>query len=107
MERFGIVIKVKREKLEEYKSLHANPWPEVVTTLRDHGLKNFSIYHKDEYLFGYFEYYGSDLESDLKKMNEIPIYSKWLSLTDPCQEPLASRHPGEWWASMEEIYHHD
>lgn len=107
MERFGIVIKVKREKLEEYKSLHANPWPEVVTTLRDHGLKNFSIYHKDEYLFGYFEYYGSDLESDLKRMNEIPIYNKWLSLTDLCQAPLASRHPGEWWASMEEIYHHD
>lgn len=107
MIRYGIVIKVKPDKLEEYKRLHANPWPDVVEALRKHGLKNFSIFHKDDYLFGYFEYFGSDLNADMQKMKEIPMYSKWLSLTDPCQEPLATRKEGEWWAAMEPVYHHD
>jgi L-rhamnose mutarotase len=28
-------------------------------------------------------------------------------LTDPCQIPLETRAEGEWWASMEEIFHQD
>ncbi|TIM36778.1 MAG: L-rhamnose mutarotase, partial [Mesorhizobium sp.] len=25
----------------------------------------------------------------------------------PCQEPLPTRKEGEWWASMDEVFHHD
>ena len=53
MKRYGMVIQVKPEKLEEYKQLHANPWPEINQILQEHGLHNFSIYEKDHYLFGY------------------------------------------------------
>ncbi len=107
MKRYGIVIKVKTEELEEYKRLHANPWPEVNQILQEHGLHNFSIYEKDYYLFGYFEYHGDDITASFKKMAAYPIYQKWLSLCDPCQEPLPTRKEGEWWAFMEEIYHLD
>jgi L-rhamnose mutarotase len=27
--------------------------------------------------------------------------------TAPCQQPLATRDEGEWWAPMEEVFHHD
>jgi hypothetical protein len=30
MKRYGMVIKVKPEKFEEYKKLHAAVWPEVL-----------------------------------------------------------------------------
>lgn len=35
MERYGSVIKVKPEKLEEYKKLHANVWPGVAETIKE------------------------------------------------------------------------
>ena len=33
MQRYGMLIKVKPEKLEEYKRLHAAVWPEVLKTI--------------------------------------------------------------------------
>ena len=34
MQRYGSVIQLKPEKLNEYKELHANAWPEVIRSVR-------------------------------------------------------------------------
>ena len=107
MKRYGMVIKVKPDKLEEYKRLHAEPWPGVLATLRACNFRNYSIYYKDGLLFSYLEYVGSDFEADNAKMAADPVTREWWKLTDPCQEPLASRAEGEWWAGMEELFHLD
>ena len=60
MKRYGMVIKVRPEKLEEYKRLHAQVWPAVLKMIGECNIRNYSIYHKDGYLFSYFEYHGGD-----------------------------------------------
>lgn len=107
MERYGTVIKVRPEKLEEYKKLHANAWPGVIKMIKRCNIQNYSIYYKDGYLFSYMEYTGDDFEKDMAKMKADPITLEWWSLTDPCQLPLETRAKGEWWASMEEVFHVD
>lgn len=106
-QRFGSVIKVRPEKLAEYKDLHANPWPGVLERITASNIRNYSIYYKDGYLFSYFEYWGDDFEADMAKMAEDPVTQEWWTRTDPCQEPLETRAEGEWWAKMEEVFHHD
>ena len=69
--------------------------------------KKGSIYYKDGYLFSYFEYVGNDFEADMKKMSDDSLTQEWWKLTDPCQIPLETRKEGEWWATMEEIFHLD
>jgi L-rhamnose mutarotase len=107
VKRYGWVIKVKSEKLEEYKKLHANPWPEVNRILKESNIRNYSIYYRDGLLFSYLEYTGDDFDADMKKMADNPITQKWWKLTDPCQEPVESAGEGVWWADMEEVYHLD
>jgi len=107
MKRYGSVIKVKAEKLEEYKKLHANAWPEVLKMIADCNIRNYSIYYKDGLLFSYYEYIGLNYEQDMARMAADPVTQQWWSLTDPCQEPLETRQTGEWWASMEEVFHVD
>ena len=107
MQRYGSVIKLRPEKLEEYKELHANVWPEVLAMIRACKIRNYSIYYKDGFLFSYFEYAGDDYAADMEKMAADPKTQAWWKLTDPCQEPLETRQPGEWWASMEEFFHVD
>jgi len=107
MQRYGSVIKVKSEKLAEYKELHANAWPSVLEMIRECNIRNYSIYLKDGYLFSYFEYHGEDFDADMQRMAADPTTQAWWKLTDPCQEPLETRKPGEWWASMEEVFHTD
>jgi L-rhamnose mutarotase len=107
MKRYGSVIKVRPEKEEEYRRLHAAPWPGVLAMIRSCNIRNYSIYLKDGHLFGYFEYVGEDLAADMARMAADPTTQAWWKLTDPCQEALESRKPGEWWASMEEVFHCD
>ena len=44
MKRYGSVIGVHPDKIEEYKKLHAAVWPGVLKTIRDCNLRNYSIY---------------------------------------------------------------
>ena len=105
MKRYGMVIKVRPEKLEEYKRLHAKVWPAVLRTISECKIRNYSIYHKDGYLFSYFEYHGGDFGADMAKMVADPVTQEWWAVCEPCQEPLPTRAPGEWWADMEEVFH--
>ncbi len=105
--RFGSVIKIKPDMIGRYKELHANPWPEVQKQITESNIRNYSIYLKDDYLFSYFEYVGDDFEADMKKMAEDSVTREWWKETDPCQIPMETRKEGEWWASMEEVFHQD
>ena len=107
MKRYGMLIKVRPEKLDEYKELHANPWPGVLKTIHDCNIRNYSIYLKDGFLFGYYEYIGDDYAADMARMAADPVTQEWWKHTDPCQEPLSTRKEGEWWAIMEEVFHCD
>ena len=103
--RYASVIRVKPEKLEEYKALHADPWPEIDSMIKACNIRNYSIYYRDGYLFSYFEYTGTDYEGDMHKMAQDSLTQVWWKLTDPCQIPVESTPEGVWWAPMEEVYH--
>ena len=110
--RYGMVIEILPEKIEEYKRLHAAAWPEILKMITECNIRNYSIYLRklDDgkfYLFSYFEYHGSDFDADMKKMGGDPMTQKWWALCKPCQKPLANRDEGEWWSSMEEVFHQD
>ena len=107
MKRYGSVIRVVPEKLEEYKRLHAAVWPGVFEMIQKCSIRNYSIYYKDGYLFSYYEYTGDDYAADMAKMAADPETQRWWSVCEPCQQPLETRAPGEWWATMEEVFHTD
>jgi L-rhamnose mutarotase len=107
MERFGAVIRLKQDTLEEYKKYHKNVWLEVLDTIRKCNIWNYSIYYKDGFLFGYFEYHGTDIRADMEKMVADPKTQEWWSIMKPMQIPLDTRGEGEWWAEMEEVFHTD
>jgi len=108
--RYGSVIGLRVDKVEEYQKLHAAVWPTVAEAVRGANIRNYSIYLRKlpdgkHYLFSYFEYVGDDFPGDMKRLAADPEVKRWWALTDPCQEPLADRKADEWWASMEEVCH--
>ena len=112
MKRYGMVIRVKQEKLAEYKNLHAAVWPGVLDMIAKCNIHNYSIYLRKmpdgkHYLFSYFEYRGKDFAADMKKMAADPTTQEWWKHCIPCQVPLADRAEGEWWAGTEEVFHCD
>ena len=112
IKRYGMVIGLRPEKMEEYKKLHAAVWPEVLAMIRQCHIRNFCIYLRQlddgqHYLFSHFEYTGPDFAADMAKMAADPTTQRWWSVCMPCQKPLENRASGEWWANMEEVFHAD
>ena len=110
--RYGMVTGLNPDKIEDYKRLHASPWPEVQKRITECNIRNYSIYlqkiDNQYYLFSYFEYTGSDFYADMKKMAADSMTQKWWKETDPCQLPLKealAKH--QIWSSMEEVFHQD
>ncbi len=109
MKRYGMVLGLKPEKVAEYVALHAAVWPEILAKISDCNIRNYSIYLRqpENLLFSYLEYHGSDFEGDMASMAADPRTQDWWAVCMPCQQPLDSRKPGEWWAALEEVFHHD
>ena len=107
MRRFGQVIGIAPQHIAEYSRLHAAVWPEVLQMISACHIRNYSIFVHDNLLFAYFEYHGEDFAADSARMAADPKTQEWWSINNPLQAPLPTRAPGEWWATMAEIFHVD
>jgi len=103
--RYCMLINVKKDSIAMYKEYHAKVWPEVLATIRNCNIKNYSIYLHDDLLIGYFEYHGTDYDADMKKMAADPKTQEWWKIMMPIQVPLEGRAEGEWWTLTEEVFH--
>lgn len=107
MKRYGMMIRVKPELEDAYRHLHANTWPAVLQRISESNIRNYSIFLRDGFLFSYYEYVGDDYQADMAAIAADPVTQAWWKLTDPCQEPVEGAEEGEWWAEMQEVFHHD
>jgi L-rhamnose mutarotase len=107
MKRFGQLIGLRPEVLEEYKRYHAAVWPEILDAIRKAGIRNYSIFLFGGKLFAYFEYTGPDQEFEerMRELARAPRMREWWDIMDAMQEPVEGRQPGDWWANMEEVFH--
>lgn len=112
VERYGMVIGVRPDRIDDYKALHVAVWPGVLAKIKECHIRNYSIYlrevEKGQYLlFSYFEYTGDDFAGDMAKMAADPETRRWWKETDPCQSPVPTRGPDEFWSRMDEVFHLD
>ncbi|MBI3429287.1 MAG: L-rhamnose mutarotase [Actinobacteria bacterium] len=107
MQRYASVIGLSAAHRDQYERLHAAVWPDVLEQIRKSNIRNYSIYRYGELLFSYFEYVGSDFETDMAKMAADPTTQKWWDVCMPLQSPVEGRAEGEWWMAIPEIFHTD
>ena len=106
-ERYAMAVRLKDEKRDFYIKNHANVWPEVLSELKKIKVKNYSIYLKEDFMFGYLEYAGNNLDEDMATMQKIPIVDKWTKLMIDCFNPFPNNENNNSWVMMDEIFHLD
>jgi L-rhamnose mutarotase len=107
MQRIGFLLKVKQEKIEEYKQHHKAVWPEMLEALRRTDWRNYSLFlRQDGLLFGYFETPVS-FQTALDGMSKETINAKWQELMAPYFEGLGGAHADEALIQLEEVFHLD
>lgn len=104
MERVCFLLKVRPERLEEYKKRHEAVWPDMLQALRETGWHNYSLYLRpDGLLVGYFE--TPDLEAALGGMAGREVNARWQRDMAPFFEDLGGRRPDEGFERLAEVFH--
>jgi L-rhamnose mutarotase len=107
MNRVGFILKVKADKLEEYKQHHKAVWPEMQAALTRTGWHNYSLFMRDDgLLFGYFETPES-FQSALDGMSKEDVNARWQEFMAPYFEDLGGKHADEGMLQLEEVFHLD
>ena len=103
-QRYAMAVRLKNEKREYYIENHANVWPEVLSELKKIKIKNYSIYLKEDFMFGYLEYDGNHFDKDMAEMQKIPIVEKWTNLMINCFNPFPNNEDNDSWVMMDQIF---
>ncbi|MGC8780116.1 MAG: L-rhamnose mutarotase [Anaerolineae bacterium] len=107
MKRVGFLLKVRQDKIAEYKEHHKAVWPEMLDALRRNGWHNYSLFMRDDgLLFGYFEAEES-FQASLEGMSREEVNARWQALMAPYFESLGGRRADEAMVELEEVFHLD
>ena len=107
MNRIGFVLKVKQEKVEEYKAHHRHVWPEMLEALQVAGWHNYSLFMRDDgLLFGYFET-PADLAAARAAMAANEVNTRWQTFMAPYFESPANARPDQMLVELVEVFHLD
>ena len=105
IQRYAMSVRLKPEKRDYYIKNHQNVWPEVLIELKKNKVKNYSIFIKEDFLFGYLEYEGNNFDQAMHEMGKIPIIEKWEKSMIECFKPFPKNENNQSWVLMDEIFY--
>ena len=106
MKRICWTLQVRPDKLDEYREVHREVWPEMQQALRETGWHNYSIFLRDDgLLIGYLE--TDDFEAAVAGMAKREVNARWQNVTAPLFVKLAGKKADESMAAIPEVFHLD
>ena len=96
VERVCFILRVRQDRLDEYKEAHRSVWPEMLEALSATGWTNYSLFlDEDGLLVGYFE--TEDFEAALAGMEATDVNTRWQAAMAEFLVPPMRR--------IEEVFH--
>ena len=106
MQRVSFILKVKKDRLDEYKRRHREVWPEMLQALSETWWHNYSLYMRaDGLLFGYLE--TEDFVAAKAGMAKRAVNARWQAEMSDLFESLEGQKPDEAMMPLEEVFHLD
>ena len=106
MQRVCFLLKVKKERLAEYKKHHEKVWPEMLAALSETGWHNYSLFLRDDgLLVGYCE--TPDFNRAVAEMQKKDVNARWQAMMAQFFEQLGDKNADTSMASLEEVFHLD
>ncbi len=104
MQRVCFILKVKPEKVAEYRRVHADVWPEMREALSRRGWGNYSLFLRgDGTLVGYCE--TPDFAKAVAGMQEEPVNARWQAKVKDLFEDLPAGAADASMRPLEEVFH--
>jgi L-rhamnose mutarotase len=102
--RVCFLLKVREDRLEDYRRDHETVWPEMLEALSRHGWRNYSLFLRpDGLLIGYLE--TPDWEAALAGMQDEEVNGRWQEAMKGYFESLGGANADESMMPLEEVFH--
>jgi L-rhamnose mutarotase len=106
VQRVCFLLKVRPDRLEEYRERHRAVWPDMLSALRAAGWRNYSLFLRDDgLLVGYLE--TDDFAAAQQAMAGTEVNARWQAEMAPFFEDLEGRRPDEGALPLGEVFHLD
>ncbi len=106
MERVCFLLRVRADRLEEYKAHHREVWPEMLDALRETGWRNYSLFLRDDgLLVGYLE--TDDFAMSQAGMDARDVNARWQAEMAELFELPGDERPDTGLVRLEEVFHLD
>jgi L-rhamnose mutarotase len=106
MWRVCFLLRVKPDRLAEYRERHRDVWPEMLAALRETGWHNYSLFLTDDgLLVGYLE--TEDFDAALAGMAEREVNERWQASMAEYFEELESGSADTDIRPLQEVFHLD
>jgi L-rhamnose mutarotase len=104
VERVCFLLRVRPDRLDEYRARHRDVWPGMLEALRDTGWRNYSLFLAgDGLLVGYLE--CDDFEAALAGMEAREVNARWQAEMAPFFELPEEARPDTGLVRLEEVFH--
>jgi L-rhamnose mutarotase len=104
MQRVCFLLKVRADRIDEYRERHAAVWPEMLEALSATGWRNYSLFLRDDgLLVGYLE--TEDFQAALAGMEATEVNARWQKEMAPFFEALDDARPDEAMKPLTEVFH--
>jgi len=104
MQRVCFLLKVKADRLDDYKKAHEAVWEEMLQALRETGWHNYSLFlREDGLLVGYLE--TPDFQKAREGMAAREVNARWQAAMGEYFEALEGQRPDEGMMGLEEVFH--
>jgi L-rhamnose mutarotase len=106
MERACFLLRVRPDRLGEYRARHAAVWPEMLDALRTTGWRNYSLFLSDDgLLVGYLE--TDDFEAAVAGMEATEVNARWQAEMAEFFELPDGERPDTGLQRLAEVFHLD
>ena len=106
MERVCFLLRVKPERLDEYRARHRAVWEPMLSALRDTGWRNYSLFLRpDGLLVGYLE--CDDFVAAQQAMDQTEVNARWRAEMAPFFDLPSGERPDTGGERLDEIFHLD
>ena len=103
MARYCFLLRVRPERMDEYRRRHAAVWPEMLAALAEAGWRNYSLFLADDgLLVGYVE--ADDRQTSRAAMAGTEVNARWQAEMAPFFAELEGA-PDEGLVLLEEVFH--
>ncbi|MGH9589965.1 MAG: L-rhamnose mutarotase [Terracidiphilus sp.] len=104
--RVCFLLRVRADRLEEYKERHRAVWPEMLAALRETGWHNYSLFlRNDGLLVGYLE--TDDFAKCIEEMKQREVNARWQTRMAPFFETAEGGDADDNMFALEEVFHLD